>query len=205
MTTPTPPPDAKATLHRYLQEAREALLWKTEGLSERELRMPRTPTGLNLVGLVKHAAGVELGYFGETFGRTWPAPDDVPWLPRPGEPWPEDPQVDFYATPDESAGFVTDLYRRVWAFADETVDALPLDAPGRVTWWGERGGVTLHQVLVHVTVDLSRHAGHADILREGVDGAVGMRAASTNIPDDVDYPAYAARLREIAERFPEEP
>jgi uncharacterized damage-inducible protein DinB len=207
VTASTPPAgdQTKATLRRYLQGTRETLLWKLDGLSERDLRMPRTPTGLNLLGLVKHAAGVELGYFGETFGRQWPAPDDVPWLPRAGEPWPDDPQVDFYATPDESAGFLTGLYRRVWAFADETIEALPLDAPGRVSWWGERGDVTLHQILVHVIVDLSRHAGHADILREGIDGAVGMRAGNTNIPDDVDYPAYTARLRAIAEGFPEEP
>lgn len=204
MTT-TPPVDAKAVLHRYLQGAREALLWKVEGLTERQARLPRTPTGTNLLGLVKHAASVEIGYFGETFGRAWPAPDEVPWM----APWtdpslPDDPQADHYATADESIEQVTALYRRVWAFADETIEALPLDAPGRVAWWGERGATDLHTILVHVTVDLARHAGHADILREGADGTVGMRAGNTNIPDDVDYPAYTAMLQGLAERFPEE-
>jgi hypothetical protein len=61
--------DAKADLQRYLQVAREALLWKLEGLSEYDVRGPLTPTGTNLLGLVKHLAYVEMGYFGVTFGR----------------------------------------------------------------------------------------------------------------------------------------
>ncbi len=59
----------KADLQRYLQSARDALVWKLEGLSEYDVRRPLTPTGTNILGLVKHAAGVELGYFGDTFGR----------------------------------------------------------------------------------------------------------------------------------------
>ncbi len=74
--------EVRATLHRYLRDAREALLWKTEGLSERALRTPRTGTGTNLLGLVKHAASVEIGYFGETFGRDWPTPEETPWIAR---------------------------------------------------------------------------------------------------------------------------
>ena len=62
-------PDGKADLRRYLQEAREALLWKLDGLSEYDIRRPLVATGTNLLGLVKHQAGVEMGYFGDTFGR----------------------------------------------------------------------------------------------------------------------------------------
>ncbi|MFE6967870.1 DinB family protein [Isoptericola sp. NPDC057653] len=204
MTT-TPPADAKSVLHRYLRSTREALVWKVEGLTEREARLPRTPTGTNLLGLVKHAASVELGYFGETFGRSWPTPQEVPWMaPWTDDSLPDDPQADFYATADESLEQVVDLYRRVWAFADETIESLPLDAPGRVAWWGDRGATDLRTILLHVTVDLARHAGHADILREGIDGAVGMRGGNTNIPDEVDYPTYTAMLQGIAEQFPEE-
>jgi uncharacterized damage-inducible protein DinB len=57
--------DPKADLHRYLQDAREALLWKLAGLSEYDVRRPMVPTGTNLLGLVKHVASVELGYFGD--------------------------------------------------------------------------------------------------------------------------------------------
>jgi hypothetical protein len=60
--------DPKADLRQYLQEGREALLWKLDGLSEYDIRRPLVPTGTNLLGLVKHQAGVELGYFGDTFG-----------------------------------------------------------------------------------------------------------------------------------------
>ncbi len=63
--------DPKAELLRYLQEGRDAMLWKLEGLGEYDVRRPLVPTGTNLLGLVKHLAGIELGYFGETFGRPW--------------------------------------------------------------------------------------------------------------------------------------
>ncbi len=61
--------DEKTDLRRYLQDAREALLWKLDGLSEYDIRRPMVPTGTNLLGLIKHQAGVELGYFGDTLGR----------------------------------------------------------------------------------------------------------------------------------------
>ena len=111
-----------------------------------------------------------------------------------------DPQADWYATAQESAAGLVDLYRRVQCFADETIDALPLDAVGHVPHW--RGAeVTLHEILVHKVVDLQRHAGHADILREQVDGSTGLlRHVSNPLPDDVDWPAYVARLTALAER-----
>ncbi len=69
-------------------------------------------------------------------------------------------------------------------------------------WWGDRGDVTLHRVIVHVLADLERHAGHADILREEIDGEVGLQPSATNIwPTDWD--AYVDRLRGIADRFPD--
>lgn len=189
--------DLKADLKRYLQAHREALLWKLDGVSERDLRMPRTPTGTNLLGIVKHVANVEIGYFGDTFGREWPTPHE-----RLSEAEFEvDPQADWFATTDETAAGIIDLYRRVWVFADATIDSLPLEAPGTVPWWpAGRNEVTLGHVLVHVLADLTRHAGHADILREGIDGAVGLRAANTNMPDE-DWPAYVTKLTAIAESY----
>jgi hypothetical protein len=189
--------DHTTVLRHYLQAARDALLWKLDGLGERDLRLPRTPTGTNLLGIVKHAINVEVGYFGETFGRAWPTPEEI----VPESAYATDPQADWYARDDETAAGLTDLYRRVWAFADETITSLPLDTPGRVTWWAEdHQEVTLLQVVVHVTYDLARHAGHADILREELDGAVGLRAGNTNVPD-LDRTAYVAMLTALAERF----
>lgn len=203
----TAPPDPKAVLHRYLRSAREALVWKVSGLSEREARMPRTPTGTNLLGLVKHAATVEIGYFGDVFGRPWPHPEAAPWLAAADAPDADADalQAEFFATAVESTEQLVDLYRQVWDFADATIEELPLDAPGRVPWW--RAGhqdVTLHQILVHVTAELHRHAGHADILREDAEGDVGLSAGNDNLVPGFDYAAYTATLRGIAEGFPQE-
>ena len=69
--------ERKADLLRYLQDARDALPWKLDGLSEYDIRRPLVPTGTNLLGLVKHQAMVEMGYFGDTFGR--PCADQIAW------------------------------------------------------------------------------------------------------------------------------
>ncbi|MFC7645949.1 DinB family protein [Streptosporangium lutulentum] len=120
--------EPKADLCRYLQTVREALLWKLDGLSEYDIRRPLTPTGTNLLGLVKHAAGVELGYFGETFGRPFDEP--LPWLAEDAEL-----NADMWATGDETRDEIVGLYRRAWAHADATIDALTLDTVGHVPWW----------------------------------------------------------------------
>ncbi|MFN8126494.1 MAG: DinB family protein [Candidatus Nanopelagicales bacterium] len=184
--------DEKATLHHYLRTHREAMLWKLDGLSEPEVRMPRTVTGSNLLGIVKHVASVEAEYLGLVFDRPWPEP--MPWMD--GEP-----NDDMWATPDETTDVIVARWRRISAHADETIDALPLDAPGRVPWWGEGGvEVTLHRVLVHLVCEMARHAGHMDILREQIDGAAGMRADVPNLPGVGAgwWADYVARLRAVA-------
>lgn len=175
--------DPKATLHRYLKSGREALLWKCEGLSEYDVRRPLVRTGTNLLGLVKHMASVELGYFGETFGR--PSGIELPWFAEDAEP-----NADLWVTPEERREDILDLYQRAAAHSDATIEGLDADAPGRVPWWPEeRNEVTLHQVLVHVATETHRHAGHADIVRELIDGAVGLRQGNDNVwaGEDEDY------------------
>ena len=187
--------DPKADLHRYLQDAREALLWKLDGLSEYDIRRPLVPTGTNLLGLVKHVAGVEAGYFGETFGRPFGEP--MPWM-EGDAPY---QNADMWATADESREQITGLYRRVWAHSDQTIAELPLDATGRVPWWPpERGEVTLHRILVHVIAETERHAGHADIVRETIDGAVGVRPDNANMTSDdaAWWDDYRATLERVA-------
>lgn len=195
--------DTKTHLHDYLRDVRAALLWKLEGPGERQLRWPRTPTGTNLLGIARHCANVEIGYLGPTFGRPWPHPDLPGFVDE--RAYETDPQADWWLPADVSSADLVAFCRRAWEFADETIDELPLDAPGRVPWWpAGRADVTLGRVLVHVLTDVARHAGHADILREEADGDTGMLAGRTNLPDDVDWPAYVARLRGVAEQFPEE-
>lgn len=189
-------------LRHYLARAREALLWKLEGLGERQLRLPRTPTGTTLLGIVLHCANVEIGYFGPTFARTWPEPDHPALIPM--DVYDTDPQADWTVPADLPAAELVAFYARVGAFADAALAELPLDTPGRVPWWPEdRAATTLHQIAVHVLCDLQRHAGQADILREQVDGAAGLRPATSNVPDGVDWPSYVARLTAIADTFPD--
>ncbi len=176
----------------YLQGARDTLIWKLEGLSERDQRLPRTPTGMNLLGIVKHALNTEAMYFGPTFDRIWPTPEEL-------APVGADPQADWYATAQESAAHVVALYRRVQAFADETIEALPLDAIGHVEHWGGVD-VTLHEILVHTISDLQRHAGHADIVREQIDGATGLLPNHSNLPEGKDWQQYVATLTAIADQ-----
>jgi uncharacterized damage-inducible protein DinB len=190
-------PEPKEVLRRYLQAGRDALLWKLDGLGEYDARRPMTPTGTNLLGLLKHLAYVEMGYFGPTFGR--PVPEVEPWLADDAE-W----NADMWATADESREDVVALYRRAWAVTDATVEALPLDASGEVSWWApERRAVTLQQVLVHVIAETHRHAGHADIVREHIDGAAGLRDGNDNLPPDTDeqwWAGYRDRLEAAARK-----
>lgn len=184
----------KADLRRYLQSARETLLWKLEGLSEYDIRRPLTPTGTNLLGVVKHVASVESGYFAETFQR--PFDEDLPWIEDDAED-----NADMWATADESPEDIVGLYHRVWEHSDSVIAALPLDAVGRVPWWPEdRAEVTLHQVLLHMIAETHRHAGHADIVRELIDGAAGMRAGNDNLPpvDRAWWEDYRNRLERVA-------
>ncbi|MFI6349733.1 DinB family protein [Streptomyces sp. NPDC050560] len=186
----------KDDLLRYLRAGRDALLWKLEGLGEYDIRRPLTPTGTNLLGLVKHCAGVEAGYFGHVFGRPFPEP--LPWMEDGA-----DDNADMWAAPEETRADITALYGRVAAHADATVVALPLDAEGEVPWWRpESRRVTLHRILVHVTAETHRHAGHADIVRELVDGAAGMTKGNDNLPSGGEdwWHGYRDRVEDAARR-----
>lgn len=187
--------DPKAELRRYLQGAREALLWKLDGLSDYDVRRPMVPTGTNLLGLIKHVASGEAGYFGETFGR--PLGEPLPWLDDDAEP-----NADMWATAEQSREYVVGLYHRVWAHSDATIDTLALDAVGHVPWWPpDRSEVTLHRILMHMIAETNRHAGHADIVRELIDGAAGLREGTDNMPpgDQAWWESYRSRLERVAQ------
>ena len=168
---------AKEYLHNDLRELREVMLWKLDGLGEYDMRRPLTRTGTNLLGLVNHVATWEARYLGEVFDRPFTGP--LPhWSEARGAP-------DLWVPADRSVDDVVEFYRLAAAHGDATIDALALDAPGHVPWW-PRPDVTLFNVIVHLIVDTSRHAGHADILREGLDGSVGAYAGQELDGDD-DY------------------
>ena len=179
---------AKDHLHDDLRFTRRALLWKLDGLSGYDIRRPLTATGTNLLGLVKHMATWEARYLGEVFGRPFPGP-----LPR----WQDADGSDLWVSRDESREQILDLYRRATAHADATITALSLDAPGHVPWW-PRPEVTLFAVLVHVLTDTTRHAGHADILREQLDGRTGVAARYEDRVDPAARAAHRAKIEDAA-------
>jgi len=179
---------AKDYLHGGLKVIREAVVWKLDGLSEYEVRRPLTVTGTSLLGLVKHLATLEAWYFGEVFGRPFP---------EPMERWQDADGSDLWVAPEESREQIIGFYRRAWDHADVTINELPVDAPGHVPWW-PRPDVKLFNVMVHVLQETSRHAGHADILREQIDGRTGMTAEYEEEIDTAAREAYRTMIERAA-------
>ena len=182
---------AKAYLHEDLRWARRSILTKMEGLSEYDRRRPLTRTGTNLLGLIKHLTLSEARYLGDVVGRPFPE----------REPRFEGPHFanrdSLWVTERESCADVIDGYERACRHADATIDALPNDAAGHVPWWPQPD-VKLFNVMVHVLTETNRHAGHADILREQIDGAVGAGMTSTSALDEADWAAHRSRVEEAA-------
>jgi uncharacterized damage-inducible protein DinB len=150
----------KESLKVSLDRHRDAVLWKLEGLGDDDLRRAMTPSGTNLLGLVKHLAAVEYGWFCETFGR-------------PVEPLPfdeDDPEADLRVRPDEATEDVLAFYARARAAADQAIDEVGLEETG-TAWFGD--AVSMRWVLIHMVEETARHAGHVDIVRELIDGMTG--------------------------------
>jgi hypothetical protein len=187
------PDGLAADLQRYLQQGRDGLLRSLDGVREYDARRPLTPSGTNLLGLVKHLAGVELGYLVEAVGREAPV---LPWN-EDGSVW---DGADMWALPSESRVDLLDLYRSAWALSDASIAALPLDAPASVAWWPpERRETTFGHLLVRVVAETAQHAGHADILREGLDGQGGRD--HDEMGDAATWSAYVARIQQAADSF----
>jgi len=182
---------AKEYLHHELRRVRAALVWKLDGLSEYDVRRPLTATGTNLLGLVKHRAYSDARYFGEVFG--WPFPGPVPRWNDAGA-W----ENEHWATEHETRADILDLHRAVCEHSDATIDALPIDAPGHVPWW-PKPDVKLFTVMVHSLGDTTRHAGHADILRELLDGRTGTTAAYEQPIEVAAREAYRWKVQTAAE------
>jgi hypothetical protein len=160
---------AKEYLHEELRWIRGVMLWKLDGLSDEDVRKPLTDSGTNLLGVVKHLSYSAARYFGEVFGRPFPGvprwDDEAAW------------HGEHKAAEHESREDVLAFHHRVWEFCDARIDELPIDAPGHVPWWPQPD-VKLFNVMVHILNETNRHAGHADILREQLDGATGLAPGS---------------------------
>lgn len=189
MTYPSGP---AGDLLRYLRESREAVLRGLDGLADYDARRPLTPSGTNILGLVKHLAGIETGYLGECVGR--PSPVRLPWVDE-GSVW---DGADMWVTPEQSREYIVGLYRDAWAHSEDSITQLGLDAPAHVTWWPmDRRDTTLGHLLVRVVAETAQHAGHIDVLRESVDGRGG---SDHDDYGDADYWAdYVARIQAAAD------
>ena len=183
-----------ADLQFYLQQSRDALLRSLEDLSEHDARRPVTPSGTNLLGLVKHLVGVEASYLGDCLGRS--APFRLPWV-EDGSIW---DSADMWATADESRGYLVDLYRAAWGHSDAAIAELPLASPATVSWWPEeRRATTFGHLLSRVVAETAQHAGHADIIRETIDGRGGRD--QNDIGDAQWWHDYLGRIQAAADAF----
>jgi hypothetical protein len=172
-------------LQGYLQDCRNAVVRSLDGLSEYDVRRPLVPSGTNLLGLVKHLSGIELGYLGACVGR--PSPVSLPWEDD-GSVW---DSADMWATADQSRDYLIDLYRRAWQHSDESLATLPLDAPATVAWWAEdKRETTFGHLVARVLAETAQHAGHCDIVRELIDARGG--------PDTSDIGAEERRATYVA-------
>jgi len=169
--------DEKTLLLVHLKRAQQDLLWKLEGLDDAQLRRPMTKTGTNLIGIVKHLTGVTAEYLCSSFGRereyfSWESPPDNEELWYGGDMW---------AQPEEQCADIIAAYKRACAASLESIDAMDLDAVG-THHTGVK--VSLRWMILTILSDTLRHTGHADILRENIDGAVGTNPVLPNTVDD---------------------
>jgi uncharacterized damage-inducible protein DinB len=162
---PLPPEAApeREMLEAFLDFHRATLLWKVSGLTDEELRRPGTPSGVSLLGLVKHLADVEQSWFVEVFAG------EPPEFPLWRE---DDPAAVWRIEPDETTAWVLDVYRRVCERCRAIVAAASAEDLAAAPRAGAEG-LTLRWILVHMVEETARHNGHADIIREAIDGAVG--------------------------------
>jgi uncharacterized damage-inducible protein DinB len=150
-------------LRAFLDYHRSTLAMKCEGLTDEELRQQSMPPStLSLLGLVRHMAEVERAWFRRVFED-----NDAPMV------WSD--KVDFQAAYDASASTRDEAFAAWEAEVENSRrierEAESLDLAGYQPRWGE--AVSLRMVMVHVLLEYGRHNGHADFLREGVDGTVG--------------------------------
>jgi uncharacterized damage-inducible protein DinB len=167
-TDPEPAADERTTLEQFLDYQRATLLGKTDGLDAEQMRRCLPTSGLTLAGLLKHLALVEDDWIQVRFlGRAEAELD--PWARAP---WDQDRDWDFHSAVNDSADELRDLYRGA---CDRSRGAVARADLAALSVGTDRGGRqwSLRWILTHLIVETARHNGHADLLREAIDGDVG--------------------------------
>ena len=150
----------KEMLWVALDRHRDAIVWKLQRLGDDDLRRSMVPSGTSLLGMVKHLAAVEYGWFCETFGRET---EPLPFVD-------DDPEADMRAEADETTADILAFYERARAASDTVIGELDLDDTGTTSRGDEP---SLRWVLIHMVEETCRHAGHVDVVRELIDGMAG--------------------------------
>jgi hypothetical protein len=161
--------DELTMLRSYLDYQRETFRWKTGGLSQQQLSTPHPPSTLSLAGLVKHLALVEDWWFGVNLVGSTHMP------PFADVDFDADPDWEFRTAQDDPPEYLRGLWERAVAASDlniagtaEGVDTVAVRRHPRTG-----AGISLRWMLLHMIEEYARHNGHADLIRERVDGAVG--------------------------------
>jgi hypothetical protein len=180
MTSSTPPEtrvdpplrsDEATTLRAYLDYHRETLRWKCRGLTQEQLAMAHPPSGMNLGGMMKHLALVESSWFEDVYaGRGLMPPFDT-------VDWDADRDWEWHTarddTPEELFAQFDEACRRADAVLDEAMAGPGLDGESVTKSRQEQEPFSLRWIVVHMIEEYARHNGHADLIRESIDGETG--------------------------------
>lgn len=156
--------DERTTLAAFLDFYREVIKAKARGLSEEEARRRLVPSDTSLAGLLKHLARVEASWFQHRLAQV--PLENVPILRR----WMADPEGEFRLEPDETVDTLIARYDAQCQASREAAARFDLQ---HVVPHPVLGEVSMRWIYVHMIEETARHAGHADILREQIDGTTG--------------------------------